>query len=187
MSKILPGDYVAAIEEYAPGFGVYAGKDSLYSSNVGDLQLDAKTHSAKVNVNTRIPKLQSVGTVTIGLVADVMENVAVVDLIPFRSKNFDFVPNGVTAVLHVSSVKREYVRSLRDEVRAGDIVRVQITEVSRHSVRLTTAEKNLGVIKAFCSICRSPMVKAGYQLKCPACDSVETRKMAMDYGSGNIL
>lgn len=184
---VLPGDYVAESEEYMPGFGVYSEKGKLFSSNIGDLELESKTHTAKVNVKTRIPKMQGVGIVTLGVIVDVSENVALVDLIPFESKNFVFVPNGITAVIHISKVKGGFTENLRQEFKAGDIVRAEIIEVSKHTVSLTTDGKNLGVIKAFCSKCRSELLKKGTSIECSNCGFVEDRKFAYDYGSGKIL
>lgn len=184
---VLPGDYVAESEEYLPGFGVYSEKGKLFSSNIGELELDPKTHTAKVKVSTRIPKMQDVGIITLGVIADVTENTALVDLIPFESKNFVFVPNGVSAIIHVSKVKRGYTENMREEFRVGDIVRAKIIEVSRHTVSLTTSDKNLGVIQAFCSKCRSELVKKGTSLVCSKCGYMENRKFAYDYGTGNIL
>jgi exosome complex component CSL4 len=178
---VFPGDFVGAAEEYVPGFGIYEEKGKLYASNTGELQLDAKTHSARVISKTRIPKLQGVGIITLGVVASVSENVALIDLAPMRSKSFEFVPCGISAVLHVSDVKQRFVEALSDEVKTGDIVRVKIIEVSPHTIRLTTSEKDLGVVKAFCSRCRHGLKRLEYRLTCPRCGSIETRKIAFDY------
>lgn len=184
---VLPGDYIGISEEYLPGFGVYSEKDKLYSSNIGNLDLDIRNHVAKVMVKTRIPKMQSPGIIVIGIVVNVMENIALIDLIPFKSKNFVFVPQGTTAVLHVSKVKRGFIKELSKEIKAGDIIRVKIIEVSKHTVSLTTDGKDLGVIKAYCSICRHELTKRGPGLFCDNCKNKEYRKTAYDYGMGKIL
>lgn len=187
MDLILPGQKIGTSEEYLPGFGVYSEKGKLYSSNIGKLKLDSKAHVAKVKVKTKIPKMQTPGIVTLGVVADVTDQVALIDLIIFESKNFRFIPQGATAVLHVSKVKRGFIKNMSSELRVGDIVRAKIIEVSKHTVSLTTDDKNLGIIKAFCSNCRHELVGRGYRLKCPRCGYTETRKTAYDYGSGKIM
>jgi exosome complex component CSL4 len=53
-------------------------------------------------------------------------------------------------------------------------------------MRLSTAEKELGVMKAQCFNCRTVMVKDNDKLKCPECGRVEKRKMSSDYGTGII-
>jgi exosome complex component CSL4 len=185
---ILPGDYVAEGEEYLPGFGVYSDGDKLYASASGELELDAKTHTAKVVPSTRTAKLQSEGTVTLGVIANVMsDSVALVDLMPIKEDRKDLVVNGTTSILHVRDVKRGFTKSIKDEFKVGDIVRVKIIEVSPHTVKLTTSELNLGVIKAYCIHCRSELVKSGTSLTCPQCKCNEFRKMANDYGSGKVI
>ena len=183
---VLPGDYIAAIEEYIPSAGTFSSDDGLYSSSIGTLELDAKSHSARVLLKVRSPKLQGVGSIVIGRVAEMSESVAIIDLIQTDSKNVSLIPNGVSAVLHVSNIKRDYVRALREEIKIGDIVRVRIIEVSPHSTKLTTDGRELGVIKAFCSNCRQPLRMSGAKLICDRCGSVENRKTADDYGSGNL-
>jgi len=183
---VLPGEYIAAIEEYMPSTGTFSSEDGLFSSSIGTLELDAKSHSAKVKLKARSPKLQGIGTIVIGRVAEMSESVAIVDLIQVESKGVSFVPNGVSAVLHVSSIKRGYVKDLKEEIKIGDIVRVKIIDVSPHSTKLTTDSRELGVIKAFCSNCRQPLRMSGAKLICDRCGSVENRKTADDYGSGNL-
>jgi exosome complex component CSL4 len=47
-------------------------------------------------------------------------------------------------------------------------------------------DKNLGVIKAICTKCRSALVRKESKLECPKCGRVETRKISEDYGKGII-
>lgn len=183
---ILPGEYVGTIEEYAPSFGVYSDRNKLFSSNIGELALDKKTHAAKVTCKTRIPKMQNIGVITLGAVADASENVALIDLLPFESKSFYFVPQEITAVLHISNIRRGYTKNMRDQVRIGDIIRVKIIELERCSVRLTTDGRDLGVVLAFCSNCRHRLEMSGRMLVCKNCGSRERRKTAYDYGSGRL-
>jgi len=183
---VLPGDHVGAIEEYMPSTGTFSSDEGVYSSNIGQLEIDAKTHSAKVKPKTRTPKLQGVGTVTIGMVAQTSDSVAIVDLAQIDSQGVSLVPNGVSAVLHVSNIRRDYVKDLRDELRIGDIIRARIIESSEHTTKLTIDGRELGVIKAFCIRCRQPLRSSGAKLICDRCGDVESRKMAQDYGSGNL-
>lgn len=184
---VTPGDKVGTIEEYAPSFGTYAADNEVYSSNIGKLDIDQKKHVARVTCSTRIPKMQKEGIVALGVVAEVYESVALIDLLPFDSKSFSFVPQEIRAVLHASKIKRGYVDKVSSQVRTGDILRVKIIDVSKHSVDLTTDGKNLGVIKAHCSRCRHELQKIGYKMLCPNCGSQESRKTAFDYRSGKIL
>ena len=182
----LPGDHVGAIEEYMPSTGTFSSDEGIYSSNIGQLELDAKTHSARVRPKTRVPKLQGVGSIAVGIIAEASDSVAIVDLAQMDKDNISLVPNGVSAVLHVSNIRRDYVKDLRDELRIGDIIRAKIIESSEHTTKLTIDGRELGVIKAFCIRCRQPLRMSGPKLICDRCGDIENRKIAQDYGSGNL-
>jgi len=183
---VLPGDHVGNSIEYLPGFGVYAEEDDLYSSNIGNLEIDSERRLARLNIKTRVPKLQGIGTITFGVVAGVTSNSAIVDLVPVQTKNLHLIPRGVPAVLRVSEVKRGFVEDLHSEIKSGDIIKVKIIDVSRHTVSLSINRGDLGVVKASCLRCRSMLEKQGYKLKCPKCGYVENRKLSSEYDSVKI-
>ena len=137
-------------------------------------------------MKTRIPRLQGPGVVTLAIAVDSSQNAVMLDLVEWDSKNFSFIPRGLTGVLYVSNVKRGFVKDLSEEVKIGDILRVKILEVKKDAVSVTIAEKRLGVIKAFCSVCRHEMILTGNHLKCVNCGHVEKRKTAFDYGNVSI-
>jgi len=184
---VLPGEHIGTVEEFSPSFGVYAKDDEVLSSNTGELDIDIKSHVARVTCATRIPKMQKENIVTLGIVANVFEQKALIDLIPFKSKSFYFVPQEIAAILHISKVKRGYVEKMSSQIRTGDIVRVKIIDTNKHSVNLTTDGKNLGVIKAYCTRCRHELKKKDFNLICDNCGNEESRKTAFDYGSGKAL
>ena len=184
--KVLPGDYAGAIEEYMPAEGTFSADDGVFSSNIGDLQLDAKSHSAKVSPATRMPKLQGVGSIVVGDVAEASEAVAIIDLVEMEIGKTKLVPNGISAVLHVSNISRDYVKDLREEVKIGDIVRAKIISVDPSTTKLTIDGRELGVIKAYCTRCRQPLRMSGPKLVCDRCGNVEHRKIAEDYDSGKL-
>jgi len=183
---VLPGDYVANSAEVLPGFGLYSEEDEIKASNIGELYIDKKNHSAKVLIKTRIPRLQGPGVVTFARAIDSSKNSVMLDLIEWDSKNFSFIPRGLTGVLYVSNVRDGFVKDLSEEVKIGDILRVKISEVKKDAVSVTITERKLGVVKAFCSVCRHEMVLKGGHLKCPNCGNVEKRKTAIDYGNINV-
>jgi exosome complex component CSL4 len=184
--NVLPGQRIAEPEEYISSAGTFSSDDGVYSSGIGDLELDAKSHSAKVKTKTRTAKLHKVGTIVVGIAVEVSESVAIIDLVQIDSKNESSVPNGVSAVLRVANVRQSYVKDLRSEVRIGDILRLRIIETSEHSTKLTTDDRNLGVIKAFCTSCRQPLKRTGNKLICDRCGNTEGRKLAEDYDSPNL-
>ncbi len=184
--KVLPGDHAGAIEEYMPAEGTFSSDEGVYSSNIGELELDAKSHSARVKVNTRVSTLQGTGTITVGVVAEASEMVAIVDLVPIETGKTTIALNGISAVLHVSNIRSGYVKDLREEVKIGDMLRVKIISVDPTTTKLTIDGKELGVIKAYCTRCRQPLRMSESKLVCDRCGNVEHRKTAEDYDSGRL-
>jgi hypothetical protein len=82
--------------------------------------------------------------------------------------------------IHISNVSEDYTEDIHDKFHLGDIVRAKVIQV-KPSVQLTTAEPNLGVVKAICSVCREPLELRGQDLYCPRDERTERRKIAADY------
>jgi len=89
------------------------------------------------------------------------------------------VMSGVWASIPVHKIARQYVRSVRDCFRIGDIVRARVTLVVPFGVDVTTAEPGLGVVQAYCSRFRASMHLFGTHWKCTKCGSDEIRKLAL--------
>jgi len=79
-------------------------------------------------------------------------------------------------------VRDSYVKNLSQEFSMSDIVKAKV--INTQNMRLTTSEKSLGVMKAYCSRCRSELQMDGKRLKCPSCGRTEKRKLSSDYGTG---
>ena len=83
--------------------------------------------------------------------------------------------------LHISNVDEKYVKDISEAIGYLDIVKARVIG---DNLRLSTKEKEMGVLKALCSSCRSEMIREGDMLKCPECGRVEKRKISSDYGKG---
>ena len=125
--------------------------------------------------------MQKRGLEVMGIVAKTSEKAAFVDLFPFESDKHRFAPIQASTVLRVNNIRSGFVKDLRDEFKIGDIVRVKILEAEPQNVVVSTEGPNLGVIKAFCVKCRTPLDKDGKDLVCPACGWKDHRHMAKDY------
>jgi exosome complex component CSL4 len=68
--------------------------------------------------------------------------------------------------------------------RAGDIVRAKVIGVQREPIQLSTVGRDLGVLVALCSRCRTVLNREGNRLRCPECGSLESRKLTNDYRQG---
>lgn len=85
--------------------------------------------------------------------------------------------------IHISQADKGYVAKLTDEFHIGDLVEAKVTKViGLDNVDLTTAENELGVIKAMCTNCRSYMKQnSKHEVICPNCGRKEKRKISSKY------
>jgi exosome complex component CSL4 len=186
-NTLFPGDVIANEEEYLPGKGTFADDGHVSAANYGVLDKDEKRREAVVEPLTPEPKPMERGLVVAGVMQQVRDNVAFVQLMPYANGKVRWVAPQDNAVLRVANVRRGYVNSLKDEFLVGDIIRAKIIHVDDDSVVLTTDAKNLGVIKAFCDRCRTKMQLIKGNLECPSCGWKGHRKIADDYGSGVLI
>jgi len=183
---VLPGDLLAMAEEFIPGEGTYEEGGGIYSSRIGIVLLDARTKKASVHPKTRIPPVLKRGSVIIGRVEKIGEQWVEVEIGALRGSENRQPPIPDLGSIHVSDVRREYVKDIKDQFRPGDIVRAKVVNPKRRPIQLSTEGENLGVILATCSNCRTPLERDGMRLVCPNCGHIETRKIADDYRQGRL-
>lgn len=181
---VFPGDIIGTSEEYTPKIGTYVDKGNIYASTSGILSINTKERSISVAPVTNTPPYLHVGDIVIGQVTDVKDSVALVEIAGIKGRGEREIVNAEQAAIHVSNVKDAYVKELYHEFAPFDIVKARVIDL--RNMRLTTVNKELGVMKAYCSNCRTVMKKDNSKLKCPRCERTETRKISSDYGTGII-
>lgn len=181
---VVPGDFLATVEEFVPGNGAYEEEGRIYAASTGVVLVDSRTKHISVFSRTAgVPTLKR-GDVVIGRVEEVREQTANVVIGALRGREDRELPSPNMGVIHISQTDAGYVKDLSREFRVGDIVRAKVLNTNREPVQLATVGEDLGVIVASCSRCRSPLGRQGNKLVCQACGSVEFRKMADDYRKG---
>ncbi len=181
---VVPGDFLATVEEFIPNEGVYEDGHSVYSSRTGIVLKDADTKKISVHPKTGTPPVLKKGDIVIGTIDQIRGQIANVEIAAVRG-NEDREPSfSGDAIIHISNISDDYVEEIEDELKPADIVRARVTDLGKNSVKLSIVDDNLGVLVAFCSECRSELEKDNSELKCPNCGSVESRKIANDYRQG---
>ncbi|WP_407282953.1 exosome complex RNA-binding protein Csl4 [Methanolobus sp. WCC1] len=181
---VMPGDFVGTTEEFKAGSGTYVNVADIHSLNTGYVNVDRKSRTISVVPQTSIPPEIKEGDIIIGSVVNMRDSVALVEIGAIKGKGErEFQTNGAAAI-HVSNVKDSYVKNLGYEFSLSDVVKAKV--INTQNMRLSTDDKSLGVMKAYCSRCHSPMVKDNKKLKCPECGRTETRKLSADYGTGIV-
>lgn len=175
---VLPGDEIAVAEEFEPGEGTYERNGLVFAATPGVLILDPENRVARVRAFNPPAELK-VGDIVYGVVDDIrgMMATATITAIHGRPRQISGESEGT---IHISNVSEEYTEDIHDMYRLGDIIRAKVIQV-KPSVQLTTAERNLGVVKALCSVCRGPLELRGRELYCPRDERTERRKLAADY------
>lgn len=181
---VLPGDLIGTSEEYSPRNGTYVDKGNIYATASGIVKINTKDRSISVIPVTNTPPHIQVGDIVIGQVTDVKDSVALVEIAGIKGKGEREIVNADQAAIHVSNVKDAYVKELYYEFAPFDIVKARVIDL--RNMRLTTVDKELGVMKAYCGNCRAVLKNDNGKLKCPKCERTETRKMSVDYGTGIV-
>lgn len=181
---VMPGDLIATAEELQPGDGTFNHVSDIYASTTGIVKIDKKSRTISVIPKTNIPPAINVNNIVVGLVVGVKDTVALIDIAAIKDEGEREFPKTGNAAVHVSNVKDSYCKRLDDEFAIGDIIKARV--INTENMRLSTAEKELGVMKAHCSNCRTILLLEDNSLKCPECGRTEKRKLSSDYGTGIV-
>jgi exosome complex component CSL4 len=191
-STVVPGDRIGNVTQIRSGTGTYAKRGHVYASAVGRLTISPSSsdhHNIPIASVLLPPNRQyastqvlSVGQVVIGKVTRVVFNQAIVEIVAAQG-----VALGHGANTHEGSIRREDVRAgagqevqLHDNFRPGDVVLCRIVSLGdSRRYHLSTAEPELGVVRAICATSKVKMVPVSWkEMQCPETKVKELRKCA---------
>jgi len=178
---VILGEKLGVIEEFIPKNGTYEDDGKIYASIAGIVRIDHDEKSISVmpmkNNSLSLPKK---GDIIIGLVENVFEQRAEVSIVRINNKDL-LVP--ITGEIHISNVTTRYLKTMRDALTIGDIVRAKVISTHVLPVSLSIMGSSLGVIRATCVNCGDYLrILKGNTLICPSCRNRERRAIAKDYG-----
>jgi exosome complex component CSL4 len=176
---VLPGDRLGVIEEFIPDTGTYVKDGVIYSRVVGRALLDLASRRVSVYPVVDQTKVPNIGSVVMGQVSNVQSDSAMLKIFRVGERDLSGVFMGL---LHVSDVQMRYVDSMFDVCKVGDVMRAQVVSDKNRTFHLSTKDKNLGVLYAFCSRCGHMLEPRQRDLICPSCGNDEIRKTTSDYG-----
>jgi len=176
---VLPGERLGVIEEFIPDAGTYVKDGVIYSKVVGRALLDLSNKRVSVYSLVHEARVPKVGSTILGQVSNVQTQNAGVRIFKIDKKQLS---GFFTGVLHISDVQLRYVESLFNVCKPGDIIRAQVISEKNRVYHLSTKDKNLGVVYAFCSRCGYMLELKRQGMCCPRCGKIEKRKTALDYG-----
>jgi exosome complex component CSL4 len=177
---VVPGDKLGVIEEFMPGKGTYVEDGVIYAQNIGHALIDGESKKISVLPKTKTPITPKKGLTVIGVVQQTQDKVASVRILRIGKTD---LKKPYSAILHVSYISRHFIKTIHDAFRPGDIIVAKVLGDENQPFQLTTSERELGVILAYCSKCGGTMILDKKQLKCSRCGNVERRKLSENYGS----
>lgn len=180
---VLPGERLGVIEEFIPDSGTYVKDGVIYSKIVGRSLLDLQNRCVSVYPVVNGAVVPKVSTVVIGQVGNAQSDNVLVRIFRIGRKK---LTGNFGGILHVSDVSDRYVNSISDVCKTGDILKAKVISDKNQIFHLSTNDKGLGVLYGFCSRCGTLLEQERYDLKCPKCGNIETRKTAPDYGKEEI-
>lgn len=180
---VIPGEKLGVIEEFLPGPGTFTDNGEIYSLTTGYTLLDMLNKTVSVYPRVHLPIIPRVGNLVYGQITSVQDKVVIIRIWKIGKR---ILSNFFTGILHVSNVSSEYVRTMFDVFKAGDIIRAKVISTKNRTFHFSTADKHFGVIYAFCSQCGCLLVEGKKTLMCPLCKKGEIRKIADDYGTAII-
>lgn len=180
---VLPGERLGVIEEFTPDTGTFVKDGVIYAMVVGRALRDLASRRVSVYPVVHEIRVPKVGSTVVGQVSNVQSENAAVRIFQIGGKLLSGV---FTGVLHISDVHLRYVDSMFSVCKAGDIIRAKVISLKNQVYHLSTKDKDLGVIYAFCSHCGGSLVSKRQGMSCPRCGNIEERKTVFDYGKGLV-
>jgi len=180
---VLPGERLGVIEEFIPDSGTYVKDGIIYSKLVGRALMDLISKRVSVYPLSNEVTVPKVSATVIGQVCNAQSDNVLGRIFKIDSKKLSGV---FTGILHMSDVAEKYVKSMNDVCKPGDIIRAKVISDKNQIYHLSTKDKNLGVVYAFCSRFSSLLEPKRHEMMCQKCGNVEKRKIALDYGKTDV-
>ncbi len=174
---VFPGDFLGYAEEYIAGYGVYEENGKLFAATAGKVSVEDKV--IKIEPLKSIPEIVE-NDIIIGRVIDTRNSFAMVEIARKKGEERS-LRHYDRGFLHVSNISEGYMKNVEDGVRYMDIIRARVID---GNLRLSIKESEMGVIRAICEKCSTPLFREKDKLKCPECGNIEKRKISDYYGKG---
>ena len=180
---VMPGERLGVIEEFIPDSGTFVKEGVIYSKIVGRSLVDLQNRRVSVYPVVEGGIVPKVGSIVLGQIGNAQSDNVLVKIFKVGRKRISGTFGGI---LHVSDVSDRYIDLISDVCKPGDIIRAKVISEKNQVFHLSTNDKNLGVLHAFCSRDSTLLEQQRYDLKCPKCGNLERRKVAPDYGKEPI-
>lgn len=177
---VLPGEILCAYEEYIPSEWTYVDEGYIKASINGRIIIDDEEKTISIS-SVNAPNSLKVDDYVIGHITEVKQNKVLVTIKMIKGSNRELI-TGYKGFIHISKANEDYVSSIHDLFKIGDIVEAKVVNIyGTEYIDLSTIEKETGVIKAMCVDCRKFMKLEDNKLVCE-CGKVDSRNISSNYG-----
>ena len=184
---ILPGEYVAEIEEFEPGRNTYVFSGTVRSIVIGTKDFDFRRRIVKI-LQKNPPELPKIGDVVVGYVEMLFGTMISVKLLYLNSR---ISSAGFSAISSTRSNKHwsggDRERRTKNVFRVGDMIRGRVISLLNSSFHITIEDKEYGVLYSTCYNCGGNTVRVSNGIKCIECGIYEDKKLTSDYGQNTLL
>ena len=147
---VVPGERLGVIEEFIPDSGTYVKDGVIYSKIVGRALIDLLNKRVSVYPLVNGELIPKVSSIVVGQIGNAQSDNVLVKIFKIENKRLSGEFSGI---LHVSDVSDRYIDQMSDVCKPGDIVRAKVISGKNRVFHLSTNDKNLGIVYAFCSRC----------------------------------
>lgn len=181
-----PGTVLAHSEELLPGEGTYDDGEMIRAAVYGTQKTDPETMEISVVPAGKTVATIEKGDIVIGQIRYIKPDLASVNVLAVRGKEERSILQQVEATLRVRNADNQYVSELGDIYKIGDIIRAKVIS-TKGGPQLATDKSDLGVVKGFSKLDPTMALESdGRRLLDPERGHAEQRKVAIDYGSGEV-
>jgi len=180
----IPGEFLAREEEFEAGKNTTVDEEgNILSTKIGVLKEDKENKI--ISVSAKTDKIK-VGDVVEAIVTNIRGKMILTNVIKIIGNKSNYISS---AAILMQNVSESYIRSVGEATKIGDLLIAKITSIKPGLIDLSIKEQDLGVVSAFCSKCRGPLVFLKQDdryrdfalLKCPVCGNLEKRKISKSY------
>jgi exosome complex RNA-binding protein Csl4 len=174
---VLPGEFLAAQEEFEAGEGSAVIGGNVIATRIGSPRADMSQRvMAVLPARHDIAKLPQVGDHVSGTVESAASSVAQVKI-----EAVNEVPSS-KELSGMLSLREDRRRGRASPLRAGDVIRAKISSTKNAIYHLVMDDPSCGVIYTVCSFCGGRVIALGHgAIKCTECGATDDRLLSEDF------
>jgi exosome complex component CSL4 len=174
---VLPGDSLAAEEEFEAGTGsvIYGG--NVVAARVGEVSPDLSARTMTVKPAKKgLAKLPETGDYVIGTVQSAASSVAQILI-----EAINDIPSS-KELSGMLSLRDDRRRRSAPPIKAGDVIRAKVISTTNAIYHLSLDDPKCGVLYTVCSFCGGRVVALGHgAVKCTECGMADDRMLSEDF------